>query len=72
MAVRASVSSGDEHRQVQDSGGLMPFTFTFTDKEVSIIEAALEEYLEADGRHSVFSPYDVAELSARITERIAW
>ena len=73
MAVRASVPSGDEYCQVQDSGGgVMPFTFTFTDKEVSIIEAALEEYLEADGRHSVFSPYDVAELSARITERIAW
>lgn len=48
------------------------FTFTFTDKELSIIEAALEEYLEGDDRHSVFSPYDIAELSAKISERLAW
>lgn len=52
----------------------MPFTFTFTDKEVSIIEAALEDYLDMNdgGSHYVFSKYDVAELVARITERIAW
>jgi len=48
------------------------FTFTFTDKELSIIEAALEEYMEGEDRHSVFSPYDIAELVARITERLAW
>ena len=78
MAVRASVPSSNEHCQVQDSGGgVMPFTFTFTDKEVSIIEDALEYTLD---RHAVrqgmgdmqFSMYDIAELSAKITERIAW
>ena len=77
MEVRASVPSGDEHCQVQDCGGLMPFTFTFTDKEVSIIEEALEHHLDrAFGypgqEEPPWSKYDVAELSAKISERIAW
>ena len=60
-------------RKVSD----MPFTFTFTDKEVSIIEEALEHHLDrAFGypgqEEPPWSKYDVAELSAKITERIAW
>jgi len=56
---------------VGDGGGLV-FTFTFTEKEVSIIETALEEYLEGLQDSHMFAHYDVAELSARITERLAW
>lgn len=55
----------------------MPFTFTFTDKEVSIIEDALEYTLDSyETRErfgdAAFSRYDIAELVAKITERIAW
>jgi len=52
--------------------GMSGFTFTFTEKEVSIIETALEEYLEGLQDSHTFAHYDVAELSARITERLAW
>lgn len=50
------------------------FTFVFSDKELSIIEAALEDYHDMNdgGSHYTFSKYDVAELSAKITERLAW
>ena len=71
MELHPIVRCRDSGCRVGNGGGLM-FTFTFTDKELSIIEAALEEYMEGDGRHSVFSPYDIAELSAKITERLAW
>jgi hypothetical protein len=52
--------------------GMNNFNFTFTEKEVSIIEAAIEEYLEGLRESHMFAHYDVAELSAKITERLAW
>jgi hypothetical protein len=53
------------------------FTFVFSDKELSIIEGALEDHLDrAFGypgqEQPPYSQYDVAELSAKITERMAW
>jgi hypothetical protein len=53
------------------------FTFVFSEKEISIIECALEDHLDrAFGypgqEQPPYSQYDVAELSAKITERLAW
>jgi len=53
------------------------FTFVFSDKELSIIEEALEDHISrAFGypgqEQPPYSPYDVAELSAKISERMAW
>jgi len=53
------------------------FTFTFTDKELSIIEEALEDHISRafgyPGQEPPpYSLHDVAELSAKITERLAW
>ena len=73
MELHPIVRGRDSGCRVGNGGGLV-FTFTFTDKELSMIEAALEDYLDMHdgGSHFVFSKYDVAELSARITERLAW
>tara|TARA_E500000081_G_scaffold7274_1_gene8569 strand:- start:950 stop:1123 length:174 start_codon:yes stop_codon:yes gene_type:complete len=53
------------------------FTFVFSEKEISILECALEDHLDrAFGypgqEQPPYSQYDVAELSAKITERLAW
>lgn len=49
----------------------MPFTFTFTDKQLSIIEQALENMIETNNTQP-FSVYDVAEMQDMVTDRLQY
>lgn len=49
----------------------MPFTFVFTDKQLSIIEEALD-WMIVRGANGPFSLYDVAELQGQIEKRLEW
>lgn len=49
----------------------MPFTFVFTDKQLSIIEEALSGMVER-ASYGPFSHYDVAELQGEIEKRLEW
>lgn len=50
---------------------MMPFTFVFTDKQLSIIEEALD-WMIVRGAGAPFSVYDIAELQGQIEKRLEW
>ena len=49
----------------------MPFTFVFTDKQLSLVEEALAGMMERSS-FGPFTYYDVAELQGEIEKRLEW
>ncbi len=49
----------------------MPFTFTFTEKQLSMVEEALD-WLIVRADSTPFSRYDIAELQGEIEKRLEW
>lgn len=50
---------------------MMPFTFTFTDKQLSIIEEGLSKMV-AGNDTSPFAYHDVVQLQDEIERRLEW
>lgn len=49
----------------------MPFTFTFTEKELCIIDDALGKVI-ATNTNAPFAYYDVIELQDKIERKLEW